>query len=107
MLTANSSKVIVDIHRKTPKMRCALKGAYVFRFEYWLGDSISNGSNDNDYDAVVSIIRQVRARTSHERIQPQRERMSELKATTTSLVDGLIRQVSLEPVIEKVWQMLY
>jgi hypothetical protein len=33
--------------------------------------------------------------------------MSELKATTTSLVDGLIKPVSLELVIEKVWQKLY
>jgi hypothetical protein len=40
VLTANSCKAIVLIHRKTPKMRCAVKGAYVFRFEYWL-DTVS------------------------------------------------------------------
>ena len=85
MLTANSCKVAVPSPQKNTQYSLPWKGADVFRFEYWL-DSICNGGdeyNDNyndDYeDDVVSIILQVRAITSHERIQPGRERMSELK----------------------------
>ena len=63
MLTAYSCEAVV-LDRKTPHMRCSVKGADVLCFEYWLESICNDGDDNNDY--VVSVIVQVRAKISYE-----------------------------------------
>ncbi|MFL6490603.1 MAG: hypothetical protein ACJ70M_03795 [Nitrososphaera sp.] len=81
-------------------LRC--KMGLCLRFESWL-DSICSGGGDV---VVPSVIRKVRTRTSLEYNQIWERNMSELNANNYSLVDRLVNPVSLEPVIEKIWQKL-
>jgi hypothetical protein len=64
-------------------MRCAVKGADVSGFEYWLESICNNGDDNNDYVASVILQMRARARTSYECINLGEKKMLELKATTT------------------------